>query len=142
MDKPKNLLIDTDVCLDLLTARKPFTDSTKKLFYLAEQKSVNAFVTSVSFSNMFYLISKWENPNSAFEKLSKLRTIVSIAKVGETEIDLSLETRWSDFDDSLQFHSALSHKCEAIISRIQSDYNKSSIPVFNPADFLQTFTFQ
>jgi hypothetical protein len=45
---------------------------------------VNAFVSTVTLSNLFYLISKWENPESAFEKLTKLRKIISIAKVGET----------------------------------------------------------
>lgn len=134
--------MDTDVCLDLLTARNPFSESAKQIFYLAEQKRCNAFVSGISFSNLFYLISKWENSSSAFDKLTKLRKIVSIAKVGEAEIDLSLETRWSDFEDSLQFHSALFHRCDAIISRNQSDYKNSSIPVFDPADFLQTFTFQ
>lgn len=133
----KKILIDSDVCLDALTGREPFHKNAQHILYLAEKGDVEAFVTSVSFSNMFYLIAKWSSPKKAYVLLSKLRQIISIAAITDQEVSAALDIQWKDFEDALQYHAAASVGCEAIITRNISDYVETSISVYTPAEFLE-----
>ncbi|MEX0719889.1 MAG: PIN domain-containing protein [Balneolaceae bacterium] len=129
--------IDSDICLDALTNRSPFSKNAIQILYLAETKKIIAVTSSLSFSNMFYLLSKWSSVSKAYTQLSKLKTIISIASVREQEVDASLASKWRDFEDAIQYHSALPCNCSAIITRNKSDYKKSEIPVLSPDEFLR-----
>lgn len=135
----KKILIDSDVCLDTLTKREPFHKNSDQILLLAEQKEIQAFVSVISFSNMFYLISKWLTKKRAYHLLSRLTEIVSIAEISAHSVKDCLELEWQDFEDSIQYHSAKEHDCELIISRNTSDYQEAGIPVVTPAEFLEEF---
>lgn len=135
--KPKKVLIDSDVCLDALTGREPFHKNAQYILYLAEKGEIKGHVSSVSFSNMFYLIGKWTSPKKAYVLLSKLRQIVSVAAITASEVDSALADEWHDFEDALQHFAAKSNNCQAIITRNVSDYKKSEVPVYTPAEFLE-----
>lgn len=133
----EKILIDTDVCLDALTDREPFSKSAQYLLYLSETSKIETFVTSVSFSNMFNLISKWMSVSKAYQALSKLRKIVSVAAITTDHIDSALENQWQDFEYSLQSFAATTNDCSCIITRNVRDYKNSDIPVMTPTEFIE-----
>lgn len=133
----KKVLLDTDICLDALTDRQPFHKNAQYLLYLSESSQIEAYVTSVSFSNMFYLISKWMSVSKAYEALSKLRKIVSVTAITEDHIDNALENQWYDFEDSLQSFAAATNDCSCIITRNTRDYKNSKTPILSPAEFIE-----
>jgi hypothetical protein len=52
----------------------------------------------------------------------------------------ALDSKFTDFEDALQYFSAIqSNKVNVIITRNTSDYKKSALPVFTPYEFLATF---
>jgi predicted nucleic acid-binding protein len=52
------LLLDTNVLLDVLAARKPFYETTARIWSLAEHEDVEAFVSAISFNNVYYIVRK------------------------------------------------------------------------------------
>ena len=130
------LFIDTNIVLDLLEERKPFCDDAVRLFTLAHRKEVERFVSPMTFATASYVLSKH---GAAEERklLHDLRQLVRVAPADEQSIDDALASNFSDFEDALQYYSAVSVKAEAIITRNGKDFSKSSIPVMTAGEWME-----
>ncbi|HLA50422.1 MAG TPA: PIN domain-containing protein [Thermodesulfovibrionia bacterium] len=62
-----------------------------------------------------------------------------IAEVDEKVIDLSLTADFKDFEDAVQYYSAIKVKADCIITRNKDDYVNDKIPVLTPEEFLALF---
>jgi predicted nucleic acid-binding protein len=134
-----DLFIDTDVIIDFLIDRKPHSREAAIIFTLIEQKKIKGYASSLTFSNLYYVLRKIESHNKVKSKLESLSHIVGILKVEERTIKESLSSELPDFEDSIQYFSALhSKKIDLIITRNTKDYKKSAIPVMTPGDYLKT----
>jgi len=136
-----DLFIDTDVIIDFLIDRKPHSREAAVIFTLIEQKKIKGYASSLTFSNLYYLLRKIESHNKVKSKLESLSHIVRILKVDEQTIKDAISSDFPDFEDSIQYFSALdSKKIDVIITRNTKDYKKSDIPVMTPGDYLKTAT--
>jgi predicted nucleic acid-binding protein len=134
-----DLFIDTDVIIDFLIDRKPFSREAAIIFTLIEQKKLKGFSSSLTFSNLYYVLRKIESHNKVISKLDSLSKMVGILKVEEQTIKNALASGFPDFEDSIQYFSAAdSKKIDVIITRNIRDFKKSEIPVMTPGDFLKT----
>ena len=59
-----------------------------------------------------------------------------ITPVDSETINESLCSDFKDFEDAMQYHSALRENAEIIITRNKKDFSASKIPVFTPQEFL------
>ncbi|MEI6050424.1 MAG: PIN domain-containing protein [Bacteroidota bacterium] len=134
-----DLFIDTDVIIDFLLDRKPFSRESAIIFTLIEQKKLRGYSSSLTFSNLYYVLRKIESHNKVISKLDSLSKLVGILKVEEQTIKNALASGFPDFEDSIQYFSAIDNKkIDVIITRNIRDYKKSEIPVMTPGDFLKT----
>lgn len=134
-----DLFIDTDVVIDFLIDRKPHSRDAAIIFTLIEQKRIKGYSSSLTFSNLYYVLRKIESHNKVKSKLESLSQIIGILKVEERTIKDALASDFPDFEDSVQYFSALdSKKIDVIITRNTKDYKKSDIPVMTPGDYLKT----
>lgn len=133
-----DLFIDTDVIIDFLIDRKPHSRESAVIFTLIEQKKIKGYASSLTFSNLYYVLRKFESNSKVKSKLKSLAHLVEILKVDEETIKDALESEFTDFEDSIQYFSALdSKKIDVIITRNTKDYKKSDIPVMTPGDYLK-----
>ena len=93
----KNIFLDTNVVLDLLSMRQPSFNDCLTIFKQIENKTINGFINGLSYSVVFYVISKEIGKAKTLDSLKKLRLILGIAPVDSKIIDLALS---SDFEDS------------------------------------------
>jgi predicted nucleic acid-binding protein len=134
-----DLFIDTDVIIDFLVDRKPYSREAAIIFTLIEQKNLKGYSSSLTFSNLYYVLRKIESHNKVISKLASLSKIISILKVEEQTIKNALASGFSDFEDSIQYYSAVENKkIDVIITRNIKDYKKSDIPVMTPGEYLKT----
>ncbi len=132
------LFIDTNVMLDLLGERIPFYDSIAKIATLADKGKVNMVVSALSYSTVFYLLSKFESPEIVKEKLRKFKIISEISDLSEKVIEKGLSSNFTDFEDSLQYHCALKSDCGILITRNGKDFKGSEIPVMTAEEYLHS----
>lgn len=133
MDK---VFVDTDVCIDLLTGRKPFNKSAELLFSLADTGKIKLYVSSLSFSNIDYvLLSKYSTSHSR-QIIAKFKTLVHVLAVDSKTIDLAIASDFRDFEDAIQYSCALEHNLTTIITRNLKDYKKATINVMTPETYL------
>ncbi|MFA5405453.1 MAG: PIN domain-containing protein [Ignavibacteria bacterium] len=135
------IFVDTDVILDLFIDRKPFSLYSEQLFGLADKKYIIIYISSLSFSNIFYIIRKFESSKKAYEILRKLKTIVSVLSVDEKIIDLALTSEFNDFEDAIQYFAAKENGIEILVTRNIKDYKKAKIKVISSDEFLRTKGF-
>lgn len=132
------VFIDTNIMLDLLGERKPFYEPIAKLASLADKGKLTMVVSPISFATINYLLSKIENSKIAKEKLRKFKIISEVCKLDEHTIEKGLNSSFKDFEDSLQYFSALDSDCEIIITRNGKDFKKSLIPVMTADEYLKS----
>ena len=130
------LFIDTNIMLDLLGERVPYYDSIAKIASLADKGEISLIVSSLSFSTVFYILSKYESKEKVKGKLLKFKIISEIAGVDETIIEKGLNSTFSDFEDSLQYFCALKTECDVLLTRNQKDFKESTIPVMSADEYL------
>ena len=135
----KKLLVDTNIILDLLAKRDPFYKSTARLFTLADHGNVTLYVSALSFANTYYILSRQLSDKEIRRVLRSLKTLVQSISLNSKIIDLSLNSDFKDFEDAIQYYSAIESDAELIITRNQSDFKHAQIPVMNATEFLARF---
>ena len=133
--KPK-LFVDTNVMLDLLGERIPFYDSAAKLATLADNREVSIVVSALSYATVNYFLTKFENKEISKEKLRKFKVISTICSLDESILEKGLNSNFTDFEDSLQYFSALESGCNLLITRNGKDFKESYIPVMTAEEYL------
>ena len=83
-------------------------------------------------------MSKYEKKEVAKEKLRKFKIISEISDLNEQIIEKGLNSNFSDFEDSLQYFSAISSDCSILITRNGKDFKNSSIPVMTAEEYLKS----
>jgi predicted nucleic acid-binding protein len=136
----KKLLIETNIIIDLLSKRKGVYDDVAQLFSKADQDKLKLTISSLTFANTNYILSKLRSAKDAREILRKFKVLVELLPLNDkiTELALSDES-FSDFEDGLQYYSALENDIDIIISRNKKDFKSSKLPVLTSKEFLVSF---
>jgi predicted nucleic acid-binding protein len=132
------IFLDTNVILDLLGERIPFFDSIAKVATLADQKKLTLIVSPLSFTTIDYVLNKYETSESVLNKLRKFKIICELCEVNEEIIDKALNSSFKDFEDAVQYFSALQSNCSIIITRNGKDFKQSTIPIMTAEEYLSS----
>lgn len=133
MDK---VFVDTDVCIDLLSGRQPFNKSAEFLFSLADKGKLKICVSSLSFSNIDYVLLSQYSTSHSRQIIAKFKTLVQVLAVDSKTIDLAIASNFSDFEDAIQYACALEYNLTTLITRNLKDYKKATIKVLTPETYL------
>jgi predicted nucleic acid-binding protein len=133
------LFVDSDIILDLLAQREPHYIHAAKLFTLIDKEKVIAYTSPLIFANLHYLLRKQTSNVSALKSLRKLKTLVNILPIDERVIDQSLNSEFNDFEDAIQYFTAVNNGIALIITRNKTDYKRSKIDVLTAEEFLKSF---
>lgn len=134
----KKVFIDTNVLLDLLLERDPWSHDAAKIFSMADRKEIELLCCSLSFSTAVYLMQHFKYTRKEIvTKLSVVKSICTVTTVNEAVIDRMLQSEFADLEDAIQYYSALEFGAETIITRNIKDYSVSQIPIITPQNFIQ-----
>jgi predicted nucleic acid-binding protein len=132
------LFLDTNVVLDLLGEREPFYDSVAKIATLADKGIIQLIVSAITYRTVYYLLSRFENKEVVKEKIRKFKVIAETSDLTDKIIDKGLTSKFSDFEDSLQYYCAAETDCNVLITRNGKDFKESEIPVLTPDEYLNS----
>ena len=132
----KKLFLDSDVLLDLLLDRAPFSDDIATIIEDAIHSEIDLYTSPISITNIHYIIGKLENRQKADIKTTKMLEIVRIENVGQTIIDQASNSAFKDFEDSVQNYCAVESGHEIIITRNTKDYKESELSILTPKEYL------
>ncbi len=133
----KNLLIDTNIIIDLLAKRNNFYQEAQQLFTLADENKINLYISSLTFANTHYLLCKELNAEETRKILIKFKLLVNILPLDDKIIELALSSDFKDFEDGLQYYTALQNKLEIIITRNKKDFRTAKLPILTAKEYLK-----
>lgn len=134
----KGVFVDTDIVLDLLGNRKPFYSHAAELFSIADRSEIKIFVSSLSFSNLNYILSKQYSSIQARKILMKFKTLVTVLSVSDKAVELALLSDFKDFEDALLYFTALENEVNILLTRNLKDYKTAEIPIMTAEQFLKS----
>ena len=133
----KRLLIDTNIVIDVLSKRDGFYEDAAVLFSLGDRNQLQLTISSLTLANTNYILTRLTSAKEAREILRKFKVLVEVLSLDDKITELALsDERFTDFEDGLQYYSALENQIDVIITRNKKDFKNSKLPVLTPKEYL------
>lgn len=130
----RSYFIDTNVIIDFLAYRDGY-DVAAELLSRAKHGEYTISTSVLSFANIAYILRKVLKGDVLYDTLAKL-SFIKTTPMSIDDYQRALAMKAKDFEDALQYRSAMSFGCEAIITNNIKDFDFSEIPVITPTDFV------
>lgn len=130
------ILFDTNVILDVLLDREPFSSTAAKLFSEVETGNISGYVCATTITTLHYLARKVTGAASAKEEINKLTMLFEVAPVNRAVLDAALLSEFKDFEDAVVHEAALYQGVQGIVTRDLNGFKKSKINVYSPEELL------
>jgi predicted nucleic acid-binding protein len=134
------ILIDTDVTLDFLLMRQPFSHEAREIFKACAQSRIVGHIAAITPVNIFYIARKIIGTENARALVRDLLTIVAICPLDDATLFTAANLDLTDFEDAVQVASALSSNLDAIVTRNGKDFAGSTISIMTPTEVLAHLT--
>ena len=133
----KNVLLDTNIILDIALERRKFFEKSRELMSLINQQNIPAHVTATTTTDIYYILKKSKGHKLTIDFLKNLFVFVDIAGVGRKIVLSALESEMTDFEDAVQAETAKQNDIGIIITRNKVDFKKCDIEVLTPEEFIR-----
>ena len=130
------ILFDTNVILDVLLDREPFSSNAARLFSKVETGEITGYVCATTVTTLHYLISKVIGADSAIDEINKLMMLFEVAPVNRAVLEAALSSGFKDFEDAVVYESGVSKESQGIVTRDFEGFKKSKINIFSPEELL------
>ncbi len=133
------LYVDTNIFVDFLSYRTPFYEAARMLFLLGSLGELDLRMGAQQATDIVYILTTGPSrmtSGEAKEALRLLRPYVDICSLDALDVDAALDSGWDDFEDACIYQCALKMKADAIVTRNQDDFARSSIKVFDCIELL------
>jgi len=134
----QRIFLDTNIVIDLLGEKEPFYESIAKIMTLADNKKIKVFTSPITIATTYYILIKFDGSKVALEKIRKFKLLCDISIMNSEVIDKAISSDFKDFEDAMQYFSAIATNCELIITRNEKDFKNALIPILNCESYLQT----
>lgn len=132
------VFLDTNIVIDLLSKREPFYNAAAGLFSLADKKKINLSVSSLSLATASYILLRKLSTKEVKQVLRKLRLIVTTIPLDDKVVGLALnDDTFDDFEDGLQYFSAIEGEQDIIITRNLKDFKNSVLPTMSADQYIR-----
>ncbi len=128
------ILFDTNIVLDVLLDREPFSDLATKLFSGVEKKELKGFLGATTITTIYYLASKAAGKKRADQEITKLLSIFQVAPVNKSVLDEAVKSKFSDFEDSVLHEAAKQIGVQGIVTRNLKDFKKAPLSIYSPEE--------
>ncbi len=130
------VFVDTDIILDLLGRRIPHFHFAALLFTFGEMKKLELYTSPTVLVNTFYILRKQLGTEGAKTAIRKLRLILHIIDSTEKTVDQALNSDFSDFEDAIQYYTAVNNSISTLVTRNIKDYKSAALQTQTPEVFL------
>ncbi|HVW16398.1 MAG TPA: PIN domain-containing protein [Mucilaginibacter sp.] len=127
--------MDTNVVIDFLADRQPFSSHAARLFDLSVAGNITIYISAVSYNNVYYILRQSVSNSAAIKLLEQLAEMTEVVDATGTIIKQSLKTDFKDYEDAIQYYCAISiPRIDFIVTRNTKDFKKSALPVLTPTE--------
>jgi len=135
------IFLDANVLVSVLNEEVPTYSYSSRIVSLAGGARFKIYTTPLSLAIAFYFAGK-KNRGTAKQRVSALASHLAICEMNARTVENAVrDKRMHDFEDGLQYYSALDSGCKVIITEDRDDFYFSDIEVINSRGFMEKFVF-
>ncbi len=116
------VLLDTNIIVDVALERQPYFGDSETVLSLVEQGQIEGYISASTFSDLYYIIRKDKGRNLTLEFLREISTFCQVATVNQDAINMALAANFKDFEDAIQYSSAVVNNLDVIVTRNCEDF--------------------
>ncbi len=131
------VFLDTNIVLDFLGEREPFFQDAAKIFELWRTEALQLSLSVLTIVNCAYILHKAYSTETMMQKINWLCHSFEITPIDKWSIIQAINNAGFDFEDSVQYFSALSYHPDVIITRDKKGFANADIPVMTPSEFFE-----
>ncbi len=132
------IFLDANILVSVLNKEYPVYSYTSRILSLADDKRFEVYTSALCLAIAFYFAEKKSGTALAKKKTEILAQKLGITTVGSEEVKLAVGNKEvNDFEDGLEYYSALKAKCKYIITEDVGDYYFSDIVVVDSKRFVE-----
>ena len=132
----EKIFVDANIVMDLLEKREEFYQEAQELFTLSDKKNVRLYVSALTLANVHFLLYKHLRME-ARKVLAKFKVLVEVLAVDDKILDLALTSDLKDFEDAIQYYTAIGNEMDIIITRNKKDFKNIDLPILTAKEFLK-----
>lgn len=130
------VLFDTNVILDHLLNRKPFSRIAGELIGMVENGAVIGVLGATTITTIYYLCAKEQGVKKAQKITEMLLSMFEIAPVNRLVLFNAVSAQFSDYEDAVLHEAGMHIGAQAIVTRDMKGFNFSKIATYTPENFL------
>jgi predicted nucleic acid-binding protein len=131
------IFLDASVLVSVLNKEFPLFPHSSRVLSLTENSRFQVFTSPLCLAIAYFFAEKKSGEALAKKKLSLLSENLRITEMNEKTTRLAAKSKIDDFEDALQYYSALESKCECIVTENTKDFYKCDLDVFDCEQFLK-----
>ena len=128
------ILFDTNVILDLLLDREPFSTPAARLFSLVDTGDLTGFICATTVTTVHFLARRTVGDRRARREIGSMLDLFDVAPVSLAVLEGALESKFTDFEDAVMYHAALNVNADGIVTRNAVDFKRATISVYAPEE--------
>jgi predicted nucleic acid-binding protein len=130
------VLIDTNIILDLVLDRQPYSIEAKNIWDANSTGLYEGYLSAITPINVHYFVRKFKGAELADQVVQELLDNFKICPLDQLVLQAAKTSPIKDYEDAVQHSSAENSGLTAIVTRNTKDYVQATVTVFSPSDFL------
>lgn len=132
------VFVDANVLVATLNKEYPLFTWSSRILSLNEKNNVRLYTSPLCLAIAFYFSGKKCGEKLAKQKIEMLCNHLNVTSINEEATKKALTNKKiHDFEDGLEYYSALDSKCDFIITEDRKDFYFSEIEVVGCEEFLK-----
>lgn len=130
------VVLDTNILLDVLLDRAPWVDQSKLVWKAHDEGRVDALIAAVTPPNIFYVVRRIVDVQRARECVRISLEAFQVLPLDRPLLRAAFDLGGKDFEDDVHIACASAAQIDAIVTRDQTDFAASPVPVWTPDQLL------
>lgn len=133
------ILLDTNIVIDILTAREPFFGDSYGAFLKILKGSHIPCISASSVTDIAYILRKYISDQSLrFQKIQNFLKLIEIEDTKRTTVETAFSVGMDDYEDAVQFQTCLENSISLVITRNSKDFTNSTIQALSSFEYLNS----
>jgi predicted nucleic acid-binding protein len=126
------ILFDTNIVLDVLLSRAPYSTLATRLFSEVEHKRIQGYLCATTLTTVDYLATKAVGKTEAKVAICALLELFSIAEVNQQTLKAATYSNFSDFEDGVLYYAGVYAGVDGFVTRNGKDFKSATHPIYSP----------
>ena len=134
------VFVDANVLVAVLNKEYPLFSYASRILSAADRKDFQVFTSPICLAIAFYFAEKKSGATLAVKKIALLVSHIQVAPTNKEAVLKTISNKKIfDFEDGLEYYSAIESGCQTIVTEDQGDFHFSEIEVLTCQEFMEKY---